>query len=218
MSVITLASTKGGAGKTTLAQVIIGTVRNMGYSVAAIDGDGNGTLSNWLSNVSDLDVDCRRVTDEAQIVPTAAELGRSNDLVIIDTAGGRSQATVFAIGCSDMVLIPLQLSNSDIIEATRTYNLVSSASDMVKREIPGRVVFTDYTPKTNVARHVKKKVKKNGLPALKTRLHRLVAFKELTFSGQIPRTGTAGAQGQLLVQELHSMCVLPFMDELAMAS
>jgi hypothetical protein len=80
------------------------------------------------------------------------------------------------------------------------------------------VVYTDYTPKTNIAKYVKKRVKKHELPTMKTRLHRLVAFKELTFTGDVPKTGTAGAQGQLLVQEIQKMGLLPFMDELRMAS
>lgn len=218
MSIITLATTKGGAGKTTLAQVIVGNVYEQGFSVGVIDGDVNNTLSDWLERFSKIKVDCHRIQDETQIVPMASALERKHDLVVIDTAGARSQATVFAIGCADLVLIPLQLSSSDVIEAIKTYNLVSSASEMVKREIPSRVVYTDYTPKTNIAKYVKKRVKKHELPTMKTRLHRLVAFKELTFTGEIPKTGTAGAQGQLLVQEIQKMGLLPFMDELRMAS
>ncbi len=218
MSIITLATTKGGAGKTTLAQVIVGNVYEQGFSVGVIDGDVNNTLSDWLERFSKIKVDCHRIQDETQIVPMASALERKHDLVVIDTAGARSQATVFAIGCADLVLIPLQLSSSDVIEAIKTYNLVTSASEMVKREIPSRVVFTDYTPKTNIAKYVKKRVKKHELPTMKTRLHRLVAFKELTFTGEIPKTGTAGAQGQLLVQEIQKMGLLPFMDELRMAS
>ncbi|MCZ6889131.1 MAG: ParA family protein [Gammaproteobacteria bacterium] len=218
MSIITLATTKGGAGKTTLAQVIVGNVYEQGFSVGVIDGDVNNTLSDWLERFSKIKVDCHRIQDETQIVPMASALERKHDLVVIDTAGARSQATVFAIGCADLVLIPLQLSSSDVIEAIKTYNLVASASEMVKREIPSRVVYTDYTPKTNIAKYVKKRVKKHQLPTMKTRLHRLVAFKELTFTGDVPKTGTAGAQGQLLVQEIQKMGLLPFMDELRMAS
>ena len=41
MSIITMAQTKGGAGKTTIAQLIVGVVKAKGYSVAVIDGDVN---------------------------------------------------------------------------------------------------------------------------------------------------------------------------------
>ena len=62
------------------------------------------------------------------------------------------------------------------------------------------------------------RVKDAGLPTFKTRLHHLVAYKELTFSGKVPSKGTAGAQGQLLVQEIEQLGALPFMHELKRAS
>ena len=49
MSIITTATTKGGAGKTTVSQIIIGAVHDMGYSIGVIDTDENQTLSNWLN-------------------------------------------------------------------------------------------------------------------------------------------------------------------------
>ncbi len=141
-----MATTKGGAGKTALAQMIIGTAYDFGFSVGAIDGDVNGTLSDWLARSDGLDVECRRVTDESQMVATANSLRGRNDLVVIDTAGAPSQATLFAIGCSDLVLIPIQSSSGDVVEAAKTYNVVQSAGEMVEHEIPARIVFTDYTP------------------------------------------------------------------------
>lgn len=218
MSIITLATTKGGAGKTTLAQIIVGTACDLGYSVAAIDGDVNGTLSDWLARSDGLDVECRRVSDQSEIVPAAHALRDRNDLVVIDTAGAPSQATLFAIGCSDLVLIPVQLSRGDVAEAAKTYNVVQSAGEMVERKIPARIVFTDYAPKTNIARHVRKQVKKSGLPTMRTRLHHLVAFKELTFSSKVLKKGTAAAQGQLLVDEIIEMGCLSLGREMKKAS
>lgn len=213
MSIITMATTKGGAGKTTVAQMILGAVHNFGYSVGVVDTDVNKTLSCWLDNNTSMAIDCVAVSDEDKIVSTAKKMERKHDLVIIDTAGVRNQATIFAIGCADLVLIPVQLSNSDAIEAIKTHRLVASTSAMVNREIEARVVYTDYTPKTNIAKQVRKKIRKHELSVMKTRLHHLVAYKELTFTGKVPKKGTAGAQGQLLVQEISDLGYLSFMRE-----
>jgi chromosome partitioning protein len=218
MSIIAMATSKGGAGKTTVAQMIIGAVHRLGYSVGVIDTDANGTLSSWLADQSKMAIDCRQVLDDASIVPAARKLERKHDLVIIDTAGARSQATIFAIGCANLVLIPMQLSNADVVEAEKTYKLVRSASKMTTRQIPARVVYTDYTPKTKVAKRVRKEIQDRDLPVMNTRLHHLVAFKELTFNGKVPKKGTAGAQGQLLVQEICEMGYLPFMKKYKRAS
>ena len=45
MSVITIATTKGGAGKTSLARLILGRSALSGFKAAAIDADLNHTLS-----------------------------------------------------------------------------------------------------------------------------------------------------------------------------
>lgn len=217
MSLITVATTKGGAGKTTVAQMIIGAVHNMGYSIGVIDCDENQTLASWLSS-GNMAVECRPVLDESRVVEEARRLHRKHDLVIIDTPGVHSQSTVFAIGCADLVLIPVQLSNADVVEAAKTHRLVKSTSQMMDRKIKSRIVLTDYTPKTKVAKKVRKKIADLDLPMMNTRLHHLVAFKELTFNGKVPKKGTAGAQGQLLVQEISDMGYLPFLHPLQQAS
>lgn len=218
MSIITMATTKGGAGKTTVAQMITGAVHRQGYSVAVIDTDPNGTLSNWLNASTGMAIEHKQVLDESKIVSEARKLARKHDLVVIDTAGARSQATIFSIGCADLVLVPVQLSQGDVDEAEKTFKLAKSASQMTDRKIPVRVVYTDYTPKTKLAKKVRKEVSDRGMEAMSTRLHHLVAYKELTFSGKVPKKGTAGAQGQLLVQEIAEMGGLPFMRDLKQAS
>ena len=218
MSIITMATTKGGAGKTTVAQMIIGAVHNQGYSIGVVDTDENQTLSNWLSNTADMAIDNRVVLEESKVVDVAKKLNREHDLVIIDTPGAQSQATVFAMGCADLVIVPLQLSKADVMMAQKTYRLVQSTAALTGRKIPSRLLFTDYTPKTKIAKKVRGKVKELGLPTFSTRLHHLVAYKELTFSGKVPHKGTAGAQGQLLVQEIAELGLMPFLQEFRHAS
>ena len=213
-----MATTKGGAGKTTVAQMIIGAVHQLGYSIGVVDTDENQTLSNWLNTTSSMAVDCRVVLEESKVADQAQKLSRKHDLVIIDTPGAQSQATVFAIGCADLVIVPLQLSKADVVQAQRTHRLVESTSDMAGRKIPSRLLLTDYTPKTKIAKKVRRRIDELGLPAFKTRFHHLVAFKELTFTGKVPKKGTAGAQGQLLVQEIAAMGLLPFLQEFKRAS
>ena len=74
---------------------------------------------------------CRRVT----------ELHEAHDVVVIDTAGAASQATIFAIGCADLVLVPIAPSSADIVEAIKTVNLIKSASQMMRRDVTMRVVL-----------------------------------------------------------------------------
>ena len=211
MSIITIASSKGGAGKTTLAQLISGTISAKGYSVAAIDADFNHSLADWVRTFERYPIKIATELNETKIIPLAEALADQHDLLVIDTAGAALQATVFAIGCADLVLIPCQLSSADVVEAAKTRQLVQSAATMTRQEIPARVVLTDFQPKTVIAGHVERELAACGLETLTTRLHRLVAFKEMTFTGDVPESGLAREQVEALLAELSELGALPFM-------
>jgi chromosome partitioning protein len=202
LSIITIATTKGGAGKTTLARLLLGRLALAGFSVAAVDADFNHPLTDWVTTVARQPITVRHELDETKIVPLVAELHETHDVVVIDTAGAASQATIFAIGCADLVFVPIAPSSSDIVEAIKTVNLIKSAAMMLKKDIPTRVVLTAVQPGTNIAEHIEKEVAKAGLVPMTTRLHRLVAFQEMSFTGIAPTAGIAGLQCGTFVVEV----------------
>lgn len=210
MSIITVATSKGGAGKTTVAQLIAGRVAEKGYRVAVIDADYNHSLSDWLRRFETYPITVETELDETKIIPLAEQLAETHDLVVIDTAGAATQATVFAIGCADLVLIPCQLSSADIVEASKTHQLVQSAAAMTRQEIVARVVLTDYQPKTIIAGHVEEELEAFGLQVLPTRLYRLVAYKEMTFSGRLPKSGLALELVDSMLDDIANHGALPF--------
>ncbi|PLX32685.1 MAG: hypothetical protein C0605_17675 [Hyphomicrobiales bacterium] len=209
MSIITVATSKGGAGKTTVAQVIAGASCQRGLKVAAIDADYNHSLSDWANTFGTYPIEVHHEVNEANLVPLASDLEDKHDLVVIDTAGAAMQATVFAIGCADLVLVPSQLSSSDVIEAVKTMHLVASASQITKRKIEARIILTDYQPHTNIAEHSEGELRASSVPVMKTKLNRLVGFKEMTFNGEVPLTGVAGQHVVKLMFELEQMGVIP---------
>jgi chromosome partitioning protein len=203
--IITVATSKGGAGKTTTAKLLLAAATSAGQQVAAIDADLNHSLTDWLERYQRYPATIRPELDESKIVPLVDELSNNHDLLIIDTAGAATQATVFAIGCADLVLIPCQLSSADVIEAVKTMRLVESAAAMSKQDIPARVVLTDYQPNTVIATHVETELQDCGLEVLPTKLNRLVAFKEMTFSGEVPDTGRAGELVSSLYRDVAAL-------------
>jgi chromosome partitioning protein len=210
VSIITVATTKGGAGKTTLVRLILARLAAMsGLKVAAIDADFNHTLTDWVTTAAKHPITIRHELDETKIVPLASELHNSHDVVVIDTAGAASQATIFAIGCADLVLVPISPSSADIVEGIKTINLIKSASMMLKREVVARVVLTAVQPGTNIAEHIENEVAKAKLSVLKTRLHRLVAFQEMSFTGIAPTSGPAGHQVSNFLDDLAALGGLP---------
>jgi chromosome partitioning protein len=204
MSIVTIASSKGGAGKTTIARLLLGHAVTNGLKAAALDADLNHSLTDWI-NQHHPSFEVRVEIDETRIVPMVSRLHEMHDFVVIDTAGAATQATVFAIGCADLVLVPLKLSAADVTEAMRSMALVKSASTMMGREITARVVLTGFKPRTSVAAHVEQEIASVALPDLKTRLHDLVAFEEMTFNGLVPAIGPAGVQAEALFAEVMAL-------------
>jgi chromosome partitioning protein len=215
LSIITIATTKGGAGKTTLARLILGRMALAGFKTAAVDADFNHTLTDWVSTAAKHPITIRHELDETNIVPLVSDLHEQNDVVVVDTAGAASQATIFAIGCADLVLVPIQPSSADIVEAIKTINLIKSASLMMKREVLARVVLTGMQPGTNIAEHIEKEVVKANLPIMATKLHRLVAFQEMSFTGIAPISGIAGSQSTAFLEEITRLGALPEPKKLA---
>ena len=209
MSIITVATTKGGAGKTTLGRLILALLAMRGFKVAAVDADYNHTLTDWVTTAAKHPITVHHELDETKIVPLVSELHNAHDFVLIDTAGAASQATIFALGCADLVLVPISPSSADIVEGIKTINLINSAAMMLKRDVPARVVLTAVQPGTNIAEHIENEVAKAKLPVLKTRLHRLVAFQEMSFTGIAPTSGPAGHQASNFLDDLAALGGLP---------
>ena len=86
---------------------------------------------------------------------------------------------------------------------------------MLRRDVPVRVVLTAVQPGTNIAEHVEKEVAKAGLPILDTRLHRLVAFQEMSFTGIAPTVGLAGIQCSNFLFDVEALGGLPETKKIA---
>ncbi|MBF0392735.1 MAG: ParA family protein [Alphaproteobacteria bacterium] len=215
---LVLASSKGGAGKSTICMVVAGRLAKQGVRVAVLDADPNGTISSWHRDyAAEYPMTVVHEVEETEIVPRAEELMEGHDLVIIDTAGFGNRSTVYALAVADHVLIPSQPSGSDLREAAKTIKMVQAAEKMTKRTIPARVVLTRFNDRTKVAAHVLEQLAGIGVERLQTTVaHRTVYF-EMTFSGQVPVGDAAGQEIDRLVAELAELGAVPSAKAAAVA-
>jgi len=222
--VISLASTKGGVGKTTLAYVLATTLarrlgaesssvpehRNSGMPIiACLDADPNRTLSEALRLTGMPEI---RVTesDGERLLPDLRAAQAEARLVIIDLEGSANQAMLYAAGKSDLVLVPAQPSRFDVVEAVKTVGVVRQAADLVGRDILYRVVLS-RTPvlRQRVADHSRTQFQKAGLPLLGVELVQRTAFQAMTYTGEPPfrqdPAGGAAANVEALVKEVTGL-------------
>jgi chromosome partitioning protein len=191
MSVISVCSTKGGVGKTTLVMCLADAFAKQGGSTAIIDGDPNGHVATWRERAgADCTVTVISQPDETKIQDVIAEAASRYALVMVDLEGAASQAVTYAIAESDLVLIPTKVSGMDLQEVFRTYEVVKRAEKMLKRAIPARVVFTQMSPlQSRVAVHARNEIQANNIPVLKTEIIQRAAYQSIHFTGATPSHG-----------------------------
>jgi chromosome partitioning protein len=204
-SILIIASSKGGAGKTSLAAALAVNLAAFGYRVAVVDADRNQAFANWHRIAEAPPLNCSSCIDHNEIVGHLMTKAESHDVVIADTAGFENQTAVFAMGAADMVLIPCMPDRNSVLEARKTAKQVESISQIARREIPFRLVLTRWTPVGLAERATLEDIEASSLPRLKQYLGDLVAFQKYTFSGVMPRSGVVGVHVDRLISELQAL-------------
>lgn len=187
--VITLATSKGGAGKSTLARNIAAHWLNVGMRVAVIDADPQGSIikrhdPNGL--LSKLDV----IAQPEEIVDlTINELKPEYDYIIVDTGGFRNRTTVKALISTDLAIIPLKPSADDVAGALETHNLIKEINKTPERlsnPIRYKMIITMSQQGTVIARHVRRELEQIGYLVLKAEMYHRVAYPEAAIKGLSP--------------------------------
>jgi chromosome partitioning protein len=146
MDILTIASQKGGAGKTTLsAHLAVEAERRDRGPVAIVDTDPQGSLADWW-NQRTADTPIFAAVEVRRLVDHMAELRRQGvNLVVIDTPPALLQTIRAVIAVADLVLIPARPSPHDL----RAVGVIVEMAEAAK--IPFCFVVNGATPRTTIA-------------------------------------------------------------------
>jgi chromosome partitioning protein len=190
MATVSLASAKGGVGKSTLAILIsshLCLVR--GWRVALLDTDLNQHSSAFgrkakidgLTVISDV--------TEDNILPTIRQAEAENDVVIIDLAGGSSTLALMALQRSHFVLVPTQTSLPDTRDAMKTVAQIDNAQELARVPI-GRALIWTRVPtqfESRESKHLRKSLEGRGVDIFRTALMERNAIRSIHMTGTVPR-------------------------------
>jgi chromosome partitioning protein len=207
--VVTLATSKGGAGKSTLARNLAAHWVNIGMKVAIIDADPQGSIINRhdpLGLLSKLTVIAEPEENVSEVIK---EFKKEYNYIIVDTGGFRNRTTVRALVSTSIAIIPLKPSADDVSGALETYNLVKELNRTPERmsdPIKYKMVITMSQQNTVIARHVRNELEQLGYLLLKAEMYHRVAYPESAINGLSPcitdPDGSAARDINQIVKEL----------------
>lgn len=189
--VISVVSSKGGAGKTTTAVCLAAEASRRGQRVLVIDADGpQHHATEWLRGAVDLDaID---VTTGPSSLPTAVQAGiEQYDMVIIDIMGADTATLSLAVANADLVIIPATNSPLDVDGVERTVaRLREVEAELTAKGIAGpiahHVLLSRTEPETTLYRMIKTRLTDTALPIFEAEFRRRVVYQEAAFVGSAP--------------------------------
>lgn len=135
--VIALSTSKGGAGKTTLAIALAAVYADWGYKIAMIDTDPQQSLMDWAGKSGRPDmIDVFSAEDEDALIDLIEACKTSHHITIIDVQGRVSELGNTAMSWADLVLIPVQSSAFDAAGASNTISTIRRVERARRTEIP----------------------------------------------------------------------------------
>lgn len=199
--IVSLYSTKGGCGKSTLA-VCLAAYWSQSKKTALLDTDPQASLAICRQEV--LRVPIFEDTSK-HIGRTIAELDAEYQRVVIDTAGYRRSKSMEALVHSDFVLVPCKPSPFDVTEAMAAMELLRDIAGSKERKgAPLRygIVLT-MAQRTAISAQIRQELEHSGAPLMSAQIGQRVAFVETPTAG-FPGAGSVAAlEIELLARELR---------------
>ena len=199
--IVSLYSTKGGCGKSTLA-VCLAAYWSQSKKTALLDADPQASLAICRQEV--LHVPVFEDTSKS-IGKTIAKLAAEYDRVVIDTAGYRRRKSTEVLLHSDFVLVPCKPSPFDLREAMEAVQLLREIADSkARRDAPLRyAVVLTMAQRTAVSAQIRQELEKSGVPLMSAQIGQRVAFVETPTAGFPPAHSVAALEVELLAKELR---------------
>ena len=199
--IISLYSTKGGCGKSTLA-VCLAAYWSQTKKTALLDADPQASLSVCRPEVLRVPV----YEDPSKGVgKTIAKRAQEYERVVIAPAGYRRRKNIEALAHSDFVLIPCKPSPFDLREAMEAVALLREIADAKERKgaLPRYAVVLTMAQRTAVSAQIREELERSGVPFMSAQIGQRVAFVETPSVGFPAAGSVASLEIELLAKELR---------------
>lgn len=202
MKVIAFLNGKGGVGKTTLAINVAWCLSKLGFNVAVIDTDPQGSVVNWANESCPFTI--YQATTDREVYNIKKITSRYKyDYVIIDGAAAISAISAAAVMVSDVVLIPVTASPLDFAASGAILDVIDARAALTP--VTARFVVTKRVTNASMNKTLKEGIEATGFTALRSATaHRQSYVKCLIDGGSIFTGSDNQAKGEIeiLTQEI----------------
>jgi len=206
-SIITVATLKGGSGKSTVASCLAVHWHLAGRGPVIIDADPQRSIGRLAARAQALGR--VPVTEDASeaVWKTARRLAAGRGPVVIDTPGFRSPATLACLAAADFVLVPVKPSPLDVDRMLDTLGILVGGLNGWKPIF--RCLLTQVTRESVIARQIRDEIADAGFPLLDSEMPNRVVYAEAALYGATPsmmdRAGPAARDIAAIAGEIDSI-------------
>ena len=207
MPVITLATTKGGVGKSTLTCAITSELALRGLRIHVLDADRREDTFRWVRDADIKGLTAEGGIAEDTITALIRKASQENNLVFVDMPGIGSNMLTYAMLRSDLVVIPTRSSEFDLASVNESVRGIEVIQEATDRQINYRVLMNAAPVlQTKAHQNAERRFIERGIPLFRTRVLNRTVFEKLTLSGRPLRAldpkGNALANINALITEM----------------
>jgi chromosome partitioning protein len=198
--VITIANTKGGVGKSTIAGNLawaFATQDGLRQRVLLVDADPQASVTKWFDLASEVPFDRSQLTTARVLQHQLPRLRRQYEMILVDCPPMQSDVTAAAVTQADLGLIPVQPSPLDVLAYSELVPLLRQAQGF-NPALKLRFVVNQITPRTVLAREVEESLADADIPLIPTYLHDRQIYRRVVAQGSSVVTENGPAKDEIV--------------------
>lgn len=143
--IITIANSKGGVGKSTLAVHLAAWLHEQGHSVTLADCDTQQSSSEWIHEAIP-ELKTVRLANPNEILNELPSLGQETDFVIADGPGSNTETSRALLLRADFAIVPCKASMLEVRALAKATEVLRQAQD-IRGGIPKAVIVLSMVGK-----------------------------------------------------------------------
>lgn len=208
---IAVVGAKGGSGKSTLAIHLSAEWVRRGYRVALVDCDPQQSAARWISRAAQHGGPAPELVpavDENSVAPTIRAAQAKFDVVVCDTAGRADPRAVYAAGCADLALCPVNLHSFDMWALNTTLGILRNVQ-AIRPDLRGALVVNQAGDiRTRLGKEAMLTLEQvEGMELCPVHIGRRIAFAEAALAGEGVTTYDPKGQAAVEIALLADWCI-----------